>query len=174
MSRPIVVTVCVDSSSESWEPQLPPQPWHSRAGGGAVHSIKPGLPPWWPHVRFRRVQHWSGRAVRWSSCAILLARFSRLTTDAPGMRVGFRQLRTCRRTRPGQLCARSPRPYCAPGYSGNPAFRRPSINSFAFDCPPRAINADIVKAGSISSTRAAASRASASRPRWAKADARQR
>ena len=65
---------------------------------------------------------------------------------------------------------RSPRPYCAPGYSGNPAFRRPSINSFTF-LGPRAINADIVKAGSISSTRAAASCASASRPRWAKADA---
>src|SRR6267154_6452080 len=55
-------------------------------------------------------------------------------------------------------------------YSGNPAFRRPSINSFAFDSPPRAIYADIVKAGSISSTRAAASCASASRPRWSKAD----
>jgi hypothetical protein len=25
---------------ESWEPQEPPHPWHSRAGGGAVHSIK--------------------------------------------------------------------------------------------------------------------------------------
>jgi hypothetical protein len=37
-------------------------------------------------------------------------------------------------------------------YSGNPAFRRPSINSFAFDCPPRAIHADIVKVGSVSST----------------------
>ena len=59
-------------------------------------------------------------------------------------------------------------------HSGNPALRRPSICSFAFDSPPRAIYADIVKAGSISSTRAAASRASASRPRWAKADARQR
>ncbi len=33
-------------------------------------------------------------------------------------------------------------------YSGNPAFRSPSINSVAFECPPRAINADIVKAGS--------------------------
>src|ERR1700741_5345655 len=33
-------------------------------------------------------------------------------------------------------------------HSGNPAFRRPSINSFALDCPPRAIYADIVKAGS--------------------------
>jgi hypothetical protein len=69
---------------------------------------------------------------------------------------------------------RSPRPYCAAGYSGNPAFRRPSINSFTFLPAPRAINADIVKAGSISSARAAASCASASRPRWAKADARQR
>src|SRR5882757_9387832 len=44
MSRPIVVTVCMDSSSESWEPQLLPQLWHSRAGGGAVHSIKFGSP----------------------------------------------------------------------------------------------------------------------------------
>src|SRR4051812_8282588 len=55
-------------------------------------------------------------------------------------------------------------------YSGNPAFRRPSINSFEF-LGTRAICADIVKAGSISSTRAAAACASASRPRWAKADA---
>jgi hypothetical protein len=61
-----------------------------------------------------------------------------------------------------------------PTHSGNPAFRRPSISSFEFVCPPRAIHADIVKAGSSSSRRAAASRASASRPRWAKADARQR
>jgi hypothetical protein len=59
-------------------------------------------------------------------------------------------------------------------HSSNPAFRKPSSCSFEFDCPPRAIHADIVKAGSSSSTRAAASRASASRPRWAKADARQR
>ena len=60
-------------------------------------------------------------------------------------------------------------------YSGNPALRKPSIISFAlFDSWLRAIHADIVKAGSILSTRAAASRASASRPRWAKADARQR
>jgi hypothetical protein len=41
-------------------------------------------------------------------------------------------------------------------HSGNPAFRA-SINRFAFDCPPHAIHADIVKAGSTSSTRAAAS-----------------
>lgn len=59
-------------------------------------------------------------------------------------------------------------------YSGNRAFRRPSIISFEFDWPPRAIHADIVKAGSSSTRLAAASRASASRPRWAKADARQR
>ena len=70
------------------------------------------------------------------------------------------------------MCARSGHSI-APGYSGNPAFRRPSINSF--EClGTRAISADIVKPGSVSSTRAAASRASASRPRWAKADARQK
>src|SRR6266702_2173465 len=40
-------------------------------------------------------------------------------------------------------------------YSGNPAFRRPSINSFEF-LGTRAICADIVKAGSISSARDAA------------------
>src|SRR5262249_33413980 len=43
MSRPIVVTVCMISSSESWGPQQHPHPWHFRAGGGAVHSIKSGL-----------------------------------------------------------------------------------------------------------------------------------
>jgi len=59
-------------------------------------------------------------------------------------------------------------------YSGNPAFRSPSVTSCAFDCPPQAIHPDIVTAGLTSSRRAAASRASASRPRWAKADARQR
>ena len=29
-------------------------------------------------------------------------------------------------------------------HSANPAFRRPSISSFEFDSPPRAIHADIV------------------------------
>jgi len=33
-------------------------------------------------------------------------------------------------------------------YSGNPAFRSPSINSFTCDCLTRPILADIVKAGS--------------------------
>ena len=51
------------------------------------------------------------------------------------------------------------------------AFRRPPIDSFMFAVPPRPIHADIVKAGSTSSRRAAASRASASRPRWAEAGA---
>ena len=40
ISRPIVVTACMASSSESWEPYRRPHLWHSRAGGGAVHSIK--------------------------------------------------------------------------------------------------------------------------------------
>src|SRR4029077_13927876 len=43
--------------------------------------------------------HWSKRAVRWSSCAILQA-FSRLTNGC-ALGVGFLQLRTCRRTRSG-------------------------------------------------------------------------
>jgi hypothetical protein len=61
---------------------------------------------------------------------------------------------------------RSPRRHkFARAHSGNPAFRSPSINSFACACLRRPILADIVKAGSTSSTRAAASRASASRPR---------
>src|SRR6478672_9227976 len=42
MSRPIVVIVCMGSSSEPWEPYQRPHPWHSRAGGGAVHSINSG------------------------------------------------------------------------------------------------------------------------------------
>jgi hypothetical protein len=58
-------------------------------------------------------------------------------------------------------------------HSGNPAFRRSSISSFAFD-PPRAIHEEIVKAGSTSSRCAPASRALASRPMSAKADARHR
>jgi hypothetical protein len=62
----------------------------------------------------------------------------------------------------------------ARAHSGSPAFRRPSINSVEFVCPPRAIHAEIVKAGSSSNIRAIASCASVSRPTWAKADARQR
>src|SRR6266849_6558801 len=42
MSRPIVVIICMGSSSDSWEPYQRPHPWHSRAGGGAVHSITSG------------------------------------------------------------------------------------------------------------------------------------
>jgi hypothetical protein len=43
MSKPIVVTLCMARSSESWEPSQGPHPWHSRAGGGAVHSINKRL-----------------------------------------------------------------------------------------------------------------------------------
>jgi len=52
-----------------------------------------------PHVRFRRVRTREGSPlIKLRNSA---ARFSRLTN---GCGVGFRQLRTCRRTRPGQLC----------------------------------------------------------------------
>src|SRR5215472_6195504 len=42
MSRPIVVTACMPASSDPWPPHRRPPPWHLRAGGGAVHSIKSG------------------------------------------------------------------------------------------------------------------------------------
>src|SRR6478672_6511054 len=42
MSRPTVVTTCMVGSSESWLHQQQPYSWHSRAGGGAVHSINSG------------------------------------------------------------------------------------------------------------------------------------
>ena len=79
----------------------------------------------------------------------------------------------CRRGSQGRVLVTGNEGTTPGSHSGNPALRRPSISSFAFDCPPRAIHEEIVKAGSVSSTQAAASRASASRPRWAKADARQ-
>src|SRR6516165_9548866 len=41
MSRPTVIA-CMYSSSDSWELQQHPRLWHSRAGGGAVHSINSG------------------------------------------------------------------------------------------------------------------------------------
>ena len=34
--------------------------------------LKPGLPPWGRTPASAECRHWSGRAVRWSSCAILL------------------------------------------------------------------------------------------------------
>jgi hypothetical protein len=45
MSRPTVVTTCMLGSSESWLHQQQPYSWHSRAGGGAVHSINSGHQP---------------------------------------------------------------------------------------------------------------------------------
>jgi hypothetical protein len=90
--------------------------------------------------------------------------------DIPQPPLGASRLMRRGKSRPIGLSMRT-----STAHSVNPAFRKPSIISFAvFDSWLRAIHADIVKAGSISSIRAAASRASASRPRWAKADARQR
>src|SRR5215469_14379577 len=50
MSRPIVVTLGMLPSSESWSPQRRPPQGHLRAGGGAVHSIRSGPLP-------NRLQH---------------------------------------------------------------------------------------------------------------------
>src|SRR5271168_5121517 len=44
MSRPIVVIVCMTWLLRIVGPYQHPHPWHSRAGGGAVHSIRSGLP----------------------------------------------------------------------------------------------------------------------------------
>src|SRR5450759_3179883 len=43
ISRPIVVIACMIGSSKLWGPYQHPHSWHSRAGGGAVHSIISGL-----------------------------------------------------------------------------------------------------------------------------------
>ena len=69
ISRPIVEIDCIDSFSESWSLKRRPYLWHSRARGGAFHSINTGqtfgccwiasrkggpLPELcrWSHVRF--------------------------------------------------------------------------------------------------------------------------
>src|SRR5450631_2603786 len=85
MSKPIVVIVCMARSSESWEPQQRPHPWHRCAGGGAVHSIRKRL----VH-RSKRASHWivSGatdyfRLPRISWCGFQTSFYGpRETTDA--------------------------------------------------------------------------------------------
>ena len=37
-----------------------------------MSQLGPGLPPWGRTSASAECRHWSGRAVRWSSCAILL------------------------------------------------------------------------------------------------------
>src|SRR2546430_3704807 len=99
MSRPIVVIVCMDSSSESWEPQQRPHPWHSRARGGAVHIIMNGL-------MHRNKQHLysitssascknDSRSERPRALAVLrLTTSSNLTGDCAGKLPGGSPLRT--------------------------------------------------------------------------------
>src|SRR5579871_2250794 len=54
---------------------------------------------------------------------------------------------------PGAACEPQGKRGAHWAHSGNPAFRRPSIRSFEFDCPPRAIHEEIVKVGSTSRRR---------------------
>ena len=54
-------------SSFAHFPNLPQASFHTA-------WIKPGPPPWGPTFASAECRHWSGRAVRWSSCAILLRR----------------------------------------------------------------------------------------------------
>src|SRR5271169_1308276 len=44
MSRPMVVIACMTWLLRIVGPYRHPHPWHSRAGGGAVHSIESGPP----------------------------------------------------------------------------------------------------------------------------------
>jgi len=52
------VTACMFGSSESWGPQQHPHPWHFRAGGGAVHSIKSGHWPAASQLKLWRFSSW--------------------------------------------------------------------------------------------------------------------
>src|SRR6476660_6843630 len=107
MSKPIVLIVCMDSSSESWEPQLFPQPWHSRAGGGAVHSIRLCVPPWGPHVRFRRVQTFvreGSRLVKLSNSASKVQSVEMQMRLECGVGASHTRGRAVAQVR-GQLCA---------------------------------------------------------------------
>src|SRR5262249_25066239 len=79
MSRPTVIA-CMFSSSDSWELQQHPRLWHSRAGGGAVHSIRSGLihcskgtcysitssASHGESLRLRNLDDWPRSAHRWS------------------------------------------------------------------------------------------------------------
>jgi hypothetical protein len=74
-----------------------------------VSAVGTRASSWGPHVRFRRVT-----LVREGSPLVKLRNSaSKVQSVDQRMRlergVGFRQLRTCRRTRPGQLCAKSGR-----------------------------------------------------------------
>ena len=106
--------------------------WRASCRSGRMRPIAAGRRRRGSSRRTRRARRCAGSARRSGA----KARFSRLTNGcALECGVGFRQLRTCRRTRPGQLCARSPRPYCAPGYSGNPAFASPAPQLAGKDRP---------------------------------------
>ena len=118
--------------------------------------------------------HHSGHAHGWGTGGVMMSALVHLrpseplspTLSCPLCTEGdLIVLRRRKRRRPAQVVR---------AHSGNPAFRRPSISNFEVKPLPRAIPTDIVKSGSSSSRRAAASRASASRPACAKADARTR
>src|ERR1039458_6863068 len=68
MSRRIVVTVRMLGSSESWEHYQHPHPWHSRAGGGAVHSISIGLSPYCIAAGWLNLVYPDSSIVRKTAC----------------------------------------------------------------------------------------------------------
>jgi len=140
---------------------LSSSPSCARAAPRSSRSSRPQ-----PSVRFRRF-------VLWSTAHVRVLPFSDLRGPPIPISNIFLKVAAAAEVHRAACSPQGTRGYTG-AESGNPAFRRPSISRFAFGGPPRAIHAEIVKAGSVSSRRAAASRASASRPRCAKADARPR
>src|ERR1039458_6799489 len=79
MSRPIVVIVCMLGSSKLWEPQPQPHSWHSRAGGGALHSINSR----------HRVCGWPADELTLIAAGDYLSRFQTASIRAPVVVAGF-------------------------------------------------------------------------------------
>ena len=90
----------------------------------------------WHRAGFRRYWRWQSLGGRPPIEAELRALIRQMSTE--NLLWGARRIH-------GELLKLG---FEAAQYSGNPAFRRPSINSFAFEYPPRAISAEIVQSGS--------------------------
>src|SRR5271154_4991729 len=100
MSRPIVVIACMPGSSESWELQQHPHLWHSRAGGGAVHSIISGL---MRRRNFSSISMVSPVPARCRAPHAMKIELSASTTATPRMPLPFKRRIRAPRNRGGIL-----------------------------------------------------------------------
>src|ERR1035437_9130658 len=101
MSRPIVGIVVMLGSSKLWGPEQPTHSWHSRAGGGAVHSIRSGLMHRSKHHRYSitsSAMESSPNGASLQSFSAALARVSRRTH-------AWMRLRAAALQRDGYTCA---------------------------------------------------------------------